>query len=315
MHALARLAAAGLAALSLSACTARDIPYETLEAKYAAPASRYMDLPGDLRVHYRDEGPRDAPPLVLVHGYSASLHAWEPWVKRLSPEFRVITLDLPGHGLTRAPAAYEAATSRSVAIVDELTRKLGVERFVLGGNSMGGGVAWNYTLAHPERVRGLVLVDAAGWPDPDRDQKGSPLVFKLLANPVGRTILRNANPGLMAEKGLKQAYGDDRLVTEAVVTRYVELARAPGHRAILTSGRGAPRPTVTPETFKAIHAPTLVMTGERDALIPADHARGFAGAIPGAKLIVYPEGGHVPMEQLPDQTAADVRLFMKTLRQ
>jgi pimeloyl-ACP methyl ester carboxylesterase len=313
LHTFVRLAVAGLAALTLSACVASDIPYATLEAKYATPASQYMALPGDLRIHYRDEGPRDAPPLVLVHGFSASLHAWEPWVQRLSPEFRVITLDLPGHGLTRAPADYEAATARSVAIVDQLTRHLGVERFVLGGNSMGGGVAWNYTLAHPERVRGLVLVDAAGWPDPDRDQKSSPLVFKLLANPVGRAILRNADPGLMAEKGLKQAYGDDRLVTAEVVQRYVDLARAPGHRAILTSGRGGSRPTATPETFRAIRAPTLVMTGERDTVIPAEHSRGFAGAIPGAKLIVYPEGGHVPMEQLPDRTAADVRAFMKTL--
>lgn len=299
--------------LALTGCLARDIPYATLEARYSSPASRYMDLPGGLRVHYRDEGPREAPVVVLAHGFSASLHAWEPWVARLGGEYRIVTLDLPGHGLTRAPSDFQASTDRSVAVVDQLTRKLGIERFVVGGNSMGGGVAWNYALAHPDRVRGLILVDAAGWPDPERSREGSPLVFKLLGNPVGRTILRNADPGLMAEKGLKQAYGDERLVTPELVTRYVELARAPGHRAILTSGRGAPARTVTPETFKAIRAPTLVMTGEKDTVIPAAHARGFASAIPGAKLVTYPEGGHVPMEQLPDQTAADVRAFLKSL--
>lgn len=313
MRPFARLILAGLAALSLSGCLAADIPYPTLEAKYASPASRYMDLPGDLRVHYRDEGPRDAPAVVLVHGFAASLHAWEPWVQRLSPEYRVVSLDLPGHGLTRAPDGYQASGERSVAVVDELTRRLGVERFVLGGNSMGGGVAWNYALTHPDRLRGLVLVDAAGWPDPDRDSRDAPMVFKLLANPVGRYVLRNTDPALMAERGLKQAYGDERLVTDALVTRYVELARAPGHRAILTGGRGGAGKPVTPETFRAIRTPTLVMTGEKDALIPAAHARGFAGAIPGAKLVVYPEGGHVPMEQLPDRSAADLRAFLETL--
>lgn len=313
MRPFARLILAGLAALSLGGCVAADIPYETLEARYASPASRYMDLPGDLRVHYRDEGPRDAPAVVLVHGFSASLHAWEPWVQRLSSDYRIISLDLPGHGLTRAPPDYQPATARSVAVVDQITQRLGVERFVLGGNSMGGGVAWNYALAHPDRLRGLVLVDAAGWPDPDRDRQDAPMVFKLLANPVGRFVLRNADPALMAEKGLKQAYGDDRLVTDALVTRYVELARAPGHRAILTGGRGAAGPPVTPETFRAIRTPTLVMTGEKDALIPAAHARGFAGAIPGARLVTYPEGGHVPMEQLPDRSAADLRAFLESL--
>lgn len=308
-----RLLLLSLAALWLTACTARDIPYAKLEAKYASPASQFMDLPGDLRVHYRDQGPRDAPVVVLVHGFAASLHAWEPWVARL-PDYRVVTLDLPGHGLTRAPDDFAPSTDRSVAVVDQVAARLGLPPFVLGGNSMGGGVAWNYALKHPDRLRGLVLVDAAGWPMPGERREGSPLVFKLLANPVGRTMLRNVDPALMAEKGLKQAYLDESLVTPELVTRYVELARAPGHRAILTGGRGGrAASTVTPDTFRAIKVPTLVMTGEQDSIIPAAHSRGLAGAIPGAVLVTYPDGGHVPMEQLPDRSAADLRKFLATL--
>jgi pimeloyl-ACP methyl ester carboxylesterase len=308
-----RLLAVCVLAGGLAAC-ARDIPYPKLEAKYASPASRYMELPGGLRVHYRDQGPRDAPVLVLVHGFSASLHAWEPWVARL-PDYRVISLDLPGHGLTRAPGDYFPSTDRSVAVVDEVTSRLGVQRFVIGGNSMGGGVSWNYALRHPQKLDGLVLVDAGGWPSSEK-LKGQPMVFKLLANPVGRWVLRNADPKLMAEKGLKQAYEDESLVTPAVVTRYVELARAPGHRAILTGGRrGPPGAKVTPAIFKAITAPTLVMVGEKDQVIPADNSRKLAGAIPGAKLVVYPEGGHVPMEQLPDKSAADLRAFLADLEE
>jgi pimeloyl-ACP methyl ester carboxylesterase len=308
-----RLLALLFLAGTLTACMARDIPYAKLEAKYASPASRYMDLPGGLRVHYRDQGPRDAPVIVLVHGFSASLHAWEPWVARL-PDYRVISLDLPGHGLTRAPADDVPSTDRSVAVVDQVTSRLGVQHFVIGGNSMGGGVSWNYALKHPDKLDGLVLVDAGGWPSSERP-KGQPMVFKLLANPVGRWVLRHADPRLMAEKGLKQAYEDETLVTPAVVTRYVELARAPGHRAILTGGRGGPPGAkVTPETFKSITVPTLVMVGEKDQVIPADNSRKLAGAIPGARLVVYPEGGHVPMEQLPDKSAADLRAFLAGLK-
>jgi pimeloyl-ACP methyl ester carboxylesterase len=299
------------AALALGGCLARDIPYAQLEAKYASPASRYADLPGGLRVHYRDEGPRDAPAIVLVHGFSASLHAWEPWRARLGDRYRIVTLDLPGHGLTRAPDGYAPSTERSVAVVDAVAAKVGVGRFVIGGNSMGGGVAWAYTLAHPDKVRGLVLVNAAGWPAP-REGGPPPLVFRLLGNPVGRSVLRSVDPALMAEDGLKKAYQDEALVTPAIVTRYVELARAPGHRAILTN-RGAERRQVTAQTFAAIRAPTLILAGEKDQVIPVASQRGFASAIPGARLIVYPEGGHVPMEQLPDRSAADLDAFMKTL--
>lgn len=301
-----------LAALLLAGCAQRDIPYAQLEAKYASPASRYADLPGGVRMHYRDQGDRAKPAVVMVHGFAASLHAWEPWVARLGGDYRTISLDLPGHGLTQAPAGYRASTAGNVALVDELTRRLGAERFVLVGNSMGGGVAWSYALAHPGRLRGLVLVDAAGWPGP-RSGEGPPLIFRLLGNPVGRAILKSFDPRPMAERGLKQAYLDPRLVTPALVDRYAELARAPGHKDILLTMQSRSGAPVTPATFAAIHVPTLVMAGEQDRLIPVAQARAMAAAIPGARLVVYPDGGHVPMEQLPDRSVRDLREFLAVL--
>lgn len=308
------LAALG-ASLALAGCgiTAKDIPYATLEAKYGGPASHYMDLPGDLRVHYRDQGRADGPTVVLVHGFAASLHTWEPWVARLAPDYRVISLDLPGHGLTRAPEGYVAAQATNVAVVDQLTRNLKADRFVIVGNSMGGGVAWAYALAHPERLNGLVLVDAAGWPREDRGKEKPPVVFKLLGNPAGRAFLRNINPRPLAAKGLRSAYVDEKLVTPALVDRYVELALAPGHRAILTSGRDGPQRRIDKAVFGTIKTPTLVMHGEADTLIDVAAGRGLASAIPGAKLITYPGVGHVPMEQIPDPSAKDLRAFLTSL--
>jgi pimeloyl-ACP methyl ester carboxylesterase len=309
------LLAPALGLLSLGGCATADLPWSTLEARYAGPASQFADLPGGLRVHYRDEGDAHAAhTLVLVHGFAASLQAWEPWVARLTPRYRVISLDLPGHGLTRAPKGYKGSIDGDVEIVDTLTQSLGAERFVLGGNSMGGGVAWAYALAHPDRLDGLVLIDSVGWPHPQGSHGGGAiLVFKLLGSPPGRWVLEHIDPTPLAERGLKQAYVDPTLVTPALVHRYVDMARAPGHRAILLTMNGGPPRIVTPETFAAIHTPTLVMVGDVDKVIPPGDSRHLAAAIPGARLVEYPGVGHVPMEQIPDRSAADLEAFVDAL--
>jgi len=312
MRRLAILILCVLGAAGLTACAKPELPWNQLESRYASAESRFIDLPGGERVHYRDQGNRAGRTVVLVHGFSASLHAWEPWVARLSKDYRVVTLDLAGHGLTRTPSGYQITTERQVAIVDAVTRGLGVERFVLGGNSMGGAVAWNFALAHPDRLQGLVLVDAAGWQVPGK-REGSPLVFKLLANPAGRAVLKSIDLRPMAEKGLKTAYVDESLVTPALVDRYADMALAPGRRELILNSQSRPREPVTPATFARIATPTLVMTGEADKVIPAAASRGLAGAIPGAKLIAYPGVGHVPMEQIPDRSADDLKAFLAGL--
>ena len=297
----------------LSGCAQRDILWPELEAKYANAQSRYAEFPGGLHVHYRDEGNSAGPAIVLVHGFAASLQAWEPWVARLGGDYRIISLDLPGHGLTRAPEGYVASTDGNVAIVDELTRRLGAERFVLGGNSMGGAVAWNYALQHPDRLRGLVLVDSAGWPSHRKGGAGPPAIFRLLGNPAGRTILKSFDPTPLAKRGLRSAYVDERLVTPALVARYTDFARAPGHKDILLTMQNRPRAPVSAQTFATLRLPTLVLVGEADRVIPPAQSRSLAAAIPGAKLIAYPGVGHVPMEQIPDRSAADVAAFLRGL--
>lgn len=309
-----------LAALTLflSGC-AKDIPYATLKAKYATSASKFQALPDGVTVHYRDQGNAAGPPIVMVHGFSANLDAWEPWVAQLGKDYRIVTLDLPAHGLTTVPAGYAVSTEGQVEVVYQLTQFLHLDHFALAGNSMGGGMAWRYALVHPDQLSALILVDAAGAPTPVTSGKktsaGPPLVFKLMSNPLGRAMLRQINPRPLAEKGLKQAYVDQSLVTPALVDRYADLALAPGHRALLLAGQSQPRTPATADTFKAIHTPTLVLHGEADTVIPMAAGKALADAIPGAKLILYPGVGHVPMEQIPDRSAADLRDFMAGLAQ
>jgi pimeloyl-ACP methyl ester carboxylesterase len=307
--------AAALIAATLAGC-ARDIPYETLKAKYANPTSKFVTLENGVNVHYRDQGRADGPPLVLVHGFAANLDTWEPWVARLGDTYRVVSLDLPAHGLTVTPPGYMMSTAGQVEVIDQLTRKLGLTPFVLAGNSMGGGASWNFALSHPDRLRGLILVASVGPRPPESEgappREGPPAIFQVMANPVGRAALRSLNPRPLAEPGLRRAYIDESLVTPALVDRYVDLALAPGRREMILAGRQG-RPSASPDAVKGVSTPTLVMHGEKDVVVPPEVGRRLAELIPGARLVIYPEAGHVPMEQIPDRSAADVRVFIESL--
>ncbi len=307
--------AAALIAATLAGC-ARDIPYETLKAKYANPTSRFVTLENGVNVHYRDQGRADGPPLVLVHGFAANLDTWEPWVARLGDTYRVVSLDLPAHGLTVTPPGYMMSTAGQVEVIDQLTRKLGLTPFVLAGNSMGGGASWNFALSHPDRLRGLILVASVGPRPPESEgappREGPPAIFQVMANPVGRAALRTLDPRPLAEPGLKKAYVDESLVTPALVDRYVDLALAPGRREMILAGRRGP-PSASPDAVKGVSVPTLVMHGEKDTVVPVGVGRRLGELIPDSRLIVYPEAGHVPMEQIPDRSAADVRAFIESL--
>lgn len=289
-----------------------DIPYAELEHRYAAPTSHYLDLPDGLHVHYRDEGNPSGPVLVLVHGFSASAADWDDWAKRLGDTYRIIAPDLPGHGLTRAPKGFQSGSEAQVKAVDDVVTALGVKRFVIGGNSMGGGVAWRYALKHPDKLDGLVLVDAAGWP-PAKAQRNGAVIFKLLANPVARSLIKNLDVSSVAKQGLESAFIDKSLVTPALVKRYTDEARAPGHRDMLIAR--PPTDYATAARLGAIKTPTLIMVGQEDRLIPYTDGQRFKDAIPGSTLIVYPGVGHVPMEQIPDRSAADLRAWLAGLHQ
>jgi pimeloyl-ACP methyl ester carboxylesterase len=128
--------------------TLRDIPYETLEAKYTDSASHFVDLPGGFHVHYQDEGDPGLPPLLLLHGFGDSFTSWEAWVRELKPRFRVISLDFPGHGLTRAPEGYVLGGEGLADFVDAFAAQLALPKFAVAGNSMGGGAAWQLAVRH-----------------------------------------------------------------------------------------------------------------------------------------------------------------------
>ena len=289
-----------------------DIPYETLEIAYANDASEFILLDDGLKVHYRDEGLIDGPTIVLVHGFSASLHTWEGWVSDLKSDHRVISLDLPAHGLTGAPENYPMGIDQFVKVVHELTNYLGTEQFAIAGSSMGGATGWAFAQDHPEKVEGLILVGASGWPSSEDDKANEPFVFKLLANPTARWLIKDLDMTSLILSGLQDSFVDQSFVTNDMVNRYSSMSRAPGHRSAILRLMSDPsaRRDATAEIMSGFTMPTLVMHGVQDNLVPVSAGRKFGTTIPGAEMIAYEDVGHLPQEEITDQTLADLRKFL-----
>jgi pimeloyl-ACP methyl ester carboxylesterase len=287
----------------------RDV--DELRALYTNEASQFIDLPSGLTVHVRDEGPRDAPVLVLVHGSSASLQTWEPWVERLSDDFRIITYDQPGHGLTGPTPDGNYDTAVFVETLDGVANALGLTEFAVGGSSMGGWVSWNYALAHGDRVTGLALIGASGVPD--AQPRKLPIGFRIARMPVISRLMEKITPRSMVERSIRQSVSNQEIVDDAMVDRYYDLLLYPGNRAA-TGARGrAERTVASPESMAAITVPTLLIWGEEDPLVPLSSGQWFDEHIPDSVLIAYPAIGHIPMEEAPDRSAADMRAWLDTL--
>jgi pimeloyl-ACP methyl ester carboxylesterase len=319
------LALIGLAALILVgaylALKRDDVPYDTLAAQYASPASQYVDLPGGVRMHYRDQG--QGPVILLIHGFTASLHTWEPWVERLATgderigDYRVVSIDLPGHGLTQAPAGYQASIEAFRDVVADFVRARQLERFAIAGSSMGGNVAWEYALAHPEQVQALILVDASGWEDTRPEANRESPAMKALRNPTLGPILIQLDNTRLLREGLRAAFYDPALADDAMVERYTRLARAPGHREIVRQimvGFGS-RNFATAERLAPLRMPVLIMTGDTDRLVPPEHARLFHDAIAGSQLVEFERTGHIPQEERPDESAMAVHEFIYRIQE
>jgi pimeloyl-ACP methyl ester carboxylesterase len=292
--------------LALLSLVRTDIPQAELLPRYGGGASRFATVDG-VTVHYRDEGA--GPPLVLVHGTSSSLHTWDGWAERLAPHRRVVRLDLPGFGLTGPAPDHDYGASRYARVVFALMKQLGIDRADVGGNSLGGRVALTMALEHPERVRSLLLVDAAGL-----SGLKPPPVFAIARVPVLGHGLRWLTPRAMIRRSVEDVYGDPSRVTDALVDRYYELTRRDGNREALYDRLNGPADPPLDDRLGEVRVPVLVLWGERDAWIPLPYAHRFAEGLHAAKLVTYADAGHVPMEELPEPTARDAEAFLETLR-
>ena len=302
-----------------------DSPAVEIDAKYSNSYSQFLVTEDGARIHFRDQGNAEGAPIVLVHGAMASLHTWEPWVALLGNDYRVITLDLPAHGLTGAVENSAYGADAFTETIDAVAKAVGLDSFVLGGNSMGGGATWRYALAHPERVSAMVLVDAVApgpWgqaqaretDDAEEGEQRSPTAFALLQQPWFRAIARYLDPALLIKQGLMSAYNNSPVVTETLVERYYDLIMRKGTRAAIlsrTGELGAESPQLS--DLAKLDQPTLILWGAQDSVIPVATAKLFEEHLPTTTTVIFEDLGHIPMEEDPERTAAAVHAFLTRL--
>ncbi len=280
-----------------------DKPRAALEAKYLA-------APGDLRMvagtilHVRDSGPRDAPAVIMIHGFGSSLHTWEPWAEALQGQFRVIRYDLPGAGLSDPDPTGRYDDARALDVLSALMDSLGIDKAALIGNSIGGRIAWKFAAANPDRVTRLVLISPDGFASPGFEYGRQPDVPPVL------TLMRYVLPKPLVRMNLAPAYGDPARLTDATLDRYYDLMLAPGVREAMIV-RMRQTVLVDPEPIlRTIRVPVLLVWGEEDGMIPSGNAGDYQKALPTSTLVLLPGLGHVPMEEAPEASLAPVRSFL-----
>ena len=314
---LLKLCGLAMLALALMAAAFRapERPLESLVARWAPPPSDFIELRGQT-VHLRDEGPRDDPlPLVLLHGTAASLHTWEGWVAALKPRRRVITVDLPGFGLSGPSPAGDYSDAAYMDFVQALLERLALPRVVLGGNSLGGQIAWELAArleaTAPQRIAALLLVDAGGLAFQSEER---PLGFTLARLPGLAWLAGSLLPRRLVEASVRSVYGDPARVDGALVDRYFELTLREGNRAALVRRLQQLEPGRYAGQLSGLRQPTLILWGGRDRLIPPAYGQAFARAIPHSRLVQFDNLGHVPQEEDPQATVQVVAEFLHSLK-
>ncbi|HEY4169164.1 MAG TPA: alpha/beta hydrolase [Reyranella sp.] len=281
-----------------------DLPRDYLIERYGQPPSTFIDV-GGTRAHVLDQGKSDGMPLVLIHGSLESLQVWDGWVDQLKDRYRLISVDLPGHGLTGPWARGEYTVDAYADFIEVLADTLRLDRFAIAGHSLGGAVAWTFAATRPERVNHLILVDAAAFPR----ASGPTWRTRLARAPVIGDIGIYFKPEWVVRDALKEIYADPAMVTPERVRRFAELQRYPGNRKA-TLQRTRTQEPLDPTPLKHLEVPTLIIWGAQDRWTPVADAFRLQTDIKGAKLALFAKAGHNPMEEDPKGTAAAVAGFL-----
>lgn len=272
-------------------------------------AKGYVREVGGVTMHYLDEGV--GPALLLVHGFAGSTFSWRAVVGELAKEFRVVAVDLPGFGLSdRRPGigyGHERHAERLLALLD----LLGIERVAAVGHSMGGAVVQRLAARAPGRVNGLVLVGSVSAGEPlavGRRRRAGRLAFGLIqAATFSPAVMYTAG-----ERALRRMVADPAFVTREVVRGYIDPLLIRGTvRAVREMAAEQEREGAI--DLGRVEVPALVLTGERDVVVPPKRAEELARALPGAlEPIVVERAGHLPAEERPDAFLRAVLPFLRT---
>jgi pimeloyl-ACP methyl ester carboxylesterase len=284
---------------------APDLTLSELKHRYGADSLQTVQVDG-LTIHYQDTGPRDAPVLVLLHGFGSSLQTWDVWAAKLELNYRVIRLDLPGFGLTGPSPLHDYSEANDLATLTHFVDKLGVSSFSVLGHSMGGKMAWGLAAAKPDRVKALVLMA------PDGFAQAKDIGTKPYAMPSIMGVIKFSLPKILVRKSIEPAFYDASALSDRVVDRYYDMLRAPGVRAAILERANQTIYTDPVPRLKQITAPTLLVWGEQDQMIPSSNAQSYAEVLANSKTVLLPKLGHLAQEEQPEIALGHVVEFLNS---
>ncbi len=308
-----------LLSLSLTGCQRlgmANIKPAKLEEKYKGPTSQFLTV-DETKIHYRIDGNPDGPGVVLLHGVLASTHTWDGWVERLGHKYHILRIDLPGFGLSE-PLKNKNYTPEYAVEFFEKTRaqialehpefKEKTEKFHLVGNSLGGFISWFYATKYPERINKLILIDPIAYQQP------LPRIIKFASGGFGGVAAQISSPRFIVRKNVRKVYGNPESPTDETILRYHELLLYRGHKESMVlyfkTLRKYNEEDSMAKFVPQIQSDTLLMWGGKDRWVPPELIEKWKRDVPNLQVKVYPEGGHIPMEEFPEETSRDADAFM-----
>lgn len=278
------------------------VPTAAVDSPWWQASDRIVDVDG-VPARVRVEGPEDAPVLVMIHGFSFSLESWDGWAADLASDYRVIRMDLPGHGLTGPDPQARYSVPQTVDFLGGLMDAMDIREATLVGNSLGGLVAWRYAADHPGRVDNLVLVAPGGF-------SINGVTEEPVEVPMGVRFYLTQAPQPMVAAATSALFGDASRMEPDLPARIHGLMQGEGVGEAMVQ-RLEVFTLPDPEADLArVAVPTLILWGGRDSMVPVEHAARFEAAMPQAELIVYDDLGHILQEEAPARTVEDVRAFL-----
>ena len=281
--------------------SANEIPAEAIANSYVHDG---------VRIHFRNRGAGN--PIVFIHGFGASLDTWRYLEEGLENNYRIISLDLKGHGYSERPLDDRYSLQDHAAVVLGLMDHLKLENAVLVGNSLGCAIALMAALNAQQKssttVAAMVLI--AGSLDGDN----LPFYLRLLRLPMIASIAAKLTPASFGTRLiLKRAYYDDAKVTDSLVELYAKYQRISGtEHALITTARQMVPADISDlrDALKKLEIPTLNIIGKHDQIVSRESAEGVCQILPICRAVIVDKAGHVPHEEKPEEVISLLKDFL-----
>jgi pimeloyl-ACP methyl ester carboxylesterase len=290
--------------IGISMWVYRDIPAEVLEAKYAGPASRFINIDG-VRIHYRDEG--KGPGVVLIHANFSNLIGWDPWVEALKDSYRVVRMDMTSHGLTGPDPTGDYSQERTQDLIVKFIEAMDLDTFSIGGTSMGGTMAIHYTHQFPERIDNLILLSPGSLEGKER--KEGPRGEVPDAAYLLKYIMPRALPAFM----LRSGFGDQSKLTDELIDRWYDMWMREGQREAQLDRLKQYKAGEIEDIIRELTPPTLLLWGEANTTAKFEQAAHFQELLENVEsltFISYPGVGHMAVQEAGEEIGRDVRKYL-----